>query len=81
MKRARGLSPLSPQEPVTEEESRTSSTPPYSALIRSISEMYDLSLEQQSPVHKKTQSFAGCSEPYQEQSSPLPVANCTVGKE
>ena len=81
MKRARGLSPLAPKEPVTEEESRTSSSPPYSALIRSISEMYDLSLEQQSPVPKKTQSFAGCSEPYQEQSSPLPVANFTVGKE
>ena len=25
--------------------------------------------------------FAGCSEPYQEPSSPPPVANCTVGKE
>ncbi|XP_015773272.1 PREDICTED: uncharacterized protein LOC107351491 isoform X1 [Acropora digitifera] len=66
------------RKPRTEEESSTSPPPPYSALIRSNSEMYEFSLEQQSPVHKQPQSFASSSEPYQEQSSPPPVGNCTV---
>ena len=74
MKRA----PQATHEPRTEEESR-SPPPPYSALSRSNSEMS--SLEQQSPVHKQPQSLASSSEQYQEQSSPSPVGNCTVGKE
>ena len=83
MKRARSIPPQAPKEPRTEEESRTlpSPPPPYSALVRSNSEMYESSLRQQSPVHKQPQSFASSNEPYQEQSSPSPVGNCTVGKE
>ncbi|XP_074623394.1 uncharacterized protein LOC141881499 [Acropora palmata] len=78
MKRARSIPPLAPKEPRTEEESSTSPPPPYSAPIRSNSERYEFSVEQQSPVHKQPQSFASSSEPYQEQSSPPPVGNCTV---
>ena len=66
---------------MSQEESRASPPPPYSSPIRSNSEMPDFSSEQRSPVHKQPQSLAGGSERYQEQSSPPPVVNCTVGKD
>lgn len=81
MKRARSVPPLAPKEQMTEEESRASPPPPYSAPIRSNSEIYNFSSELQSPVHKQPQSFASSSEPYQEQSPRPSEGNCTVGKE